>query len=599
MIRFNEESIRLEPQQSTTIVGFRGTTIIWETISVDSTKGWCQAHYEKLSPTEGEIVIQVTQNDGEDRTAIVNIIAEDTIDGEQTYSIEVNQEGLGQKPYFKLNPESVKISSAEQYVSVKVESDRVENVITVINNDWIKEVNKYKYKVDYNPRDQRVGTVTYTVYYSGGKVDTKTFTITQAGADKEIILSNSDFVVDYQKQTVQIFATLRGISEFNMVSSEISDWATVTVNNAQDLQSSVITVDLSYNSSRFDRSITIVVGNDLINATIHITQKGNVGYEEFPIWKDTIINLDGNTLYRIVDSENKVIYQGRTYGGEIYINRLLRSYVDDNVDIISPIEVGGRFMSNNSYKTFKVQVTYGGDFADYYIVRTYYDYSYENTDNRQLSKPISTILDDRQIFLFTGFNSYKDSSQTLVFQNNPPNPHMSGGITRHFKLDKGIYTYMYDKLIPTQVVVDYSGDAKYFKVKRTCAKYACYYLNKYGGWDSMLFMGRSAKESAVNTTSQFKKDVNNSTKEFQYTDYQRVKKISYKLNTNYLTDAQSAMMHNLLDSNKVYLHNLETGEVFPVTIATNKYEVKTYFNQKRKLYTYTIEFTKSQEQVIR
>ena len=137
MIRFNEESVRLEPQQSTTIVGFRGTTIIWETISVDSTKGWCQAHYEKLSPTEGEIVIQVTQNDGEDRTAIVNILAEDTIDGEQAYSIEVNQEGLGQKPYFRLNPESVKISSAEQYVSVKVESDRVENVITVVNNDLI------------------------------------------------------------------------------------------------------------------------------------------------------------------------------------------------------------------------------------------------------------------------------------------------------------------------------------------------------------------------------------------------------------------------------------------------------------------------------
>ena len=58
-------------------------------------------------------------------------------------------------------------------------------------------------------------------------------------------------------------------------------------------------------------------------------------------------------------------------------------------------------------------------------------------------------------------------------------------------------------------------------------------------------------------------------------------------------------MLNLLDSNKVYLHNLETGEIFPVTIETNSYEVKTYFNQKRKLYTYTIEFTKSQEQVIR
>ena len=152
-------------------------------------------------------------------------------------------------------------------------------------------------------------------------------------------------------------------------------------------------------------------------------------------------------------------------------------------------------MSNNSYKTFKVQVTYGGDFVDYYIVRTYYDYSYENTDNRQLSKPISTIIDDRQIFLFTGFNSYKDDSQTLMFWNYTPSPHIPGGITRYFQLDKGIYTYMYDKLVPNRIVVDYSGDSKYFTVKRTCAKYACYYLNKYGGWDSMLFMGRSTKDS--------------------------------------------------------------------------------------------------------
>ena len=106
-----------------------------------------------------------------------------------------------------------------------------------------------------------------------------------------------------------------------------------------------------------------------------------------------------------------------------------------------------------------------------------------------------------------------------MFWNYTPSPHIPGGITRYFQLDKGIYTYMYDKLVPNRIVVDYSGDSKYFTVKRTCAKYACYYLNKYGGWDSMLFMGRSTKESAANTISQFKKDVNNSTKEFQYTDY--------------------------------------------------------------------------------
>ena len=128
MIRFNEESVRLEPSASTMMVGFRGSTIIWETMSVESNKEWCQAHYERLSPTEGEIVIQVTQNDEEDRTALVNVLAEDTIDGQQTYTIEVNQEGHGQKPYFRLYPESVKISSAEQYVSVNVESEKVENV---------------------------------------------------------------------------------------------------------------------------------------------------------------------------------------------------------------------------------------------------------------------------------------------------------------------------------------------------------------------------------------------------------------------------------------------------------------------------------------
>lgn len=599
MIRFNEESIRFTPTRNTGIIRYRGTTIDWGSILVDTNKEWCTVTNTKETSTEGILTISVEANNtNEDRTALVRMYANDTLDGEQQYIIEVNQEGNSISPYFNINPVEINIDSAEQYFYTTYEAYRVNDIVATINADWIVETDPFRYKADYNPTLKRSATIDYTAYFDNGTIQRRTLTVTQTGTQKQVILSKNVVVTDYNEQTVLVTADIEGLSTFSVLSSDIGAWADVNVDVNDDVTFAQISIAIQYNQTNFNREGSIKLGDDDISVVINVSQKANVYYLEFPIWKDTTVSFEGNTLYKVFDGD-KLIYQGRTYGGDVYINRILKSYVEDNVDITSPIEFGGRFMSNNSYKTFKIQIPIDGEYTDYYIVRTYLDYSYENTDNHQLSKPISTILDDRQIFLFTGLNSYKDDSQTLMFQNYTPHPHISGGITRYFQLEKGIYTYMYDKLVPSGVIVDYSGDVKYFKVKRTCAKYACYYLNKYGGWDSMLFVGRSTKESAANTISQFKKDVDNSTKEFQYTDYQRVKKISYKLNTNYLTDAQSAMMHNLLDSNKVYLHNLETGEIFPVTIVTNSYEVKTYFNQKRKLYTYTIDFTKSQEQVIR
>lgn len=589
MVRFNEESIRFAPDGGEQIVRFRGASIDWEHIELETNAQWIEAEWKKETDTEGIVTITLEKNTDDDRTTVIVMYITDVIDGRQRYEIVVNQEGHVEAPYFTITTDSFRLSSAEQVFFTGYDVYRVDNIVSQLPS-WITENDPFRYTAAYNSGAERTGTIVLTAYCDDNTTITREITVYQANADEEVIFPSTDIEADYSQQDMEIIASSRGIIKYELVST-LPDWLTA------DLNLNVDTIDLNlhfdYNSTNFDRSAEVTyLFNDKIEITLSIIQKANVDYLEFPIWKDTKLKFEyPNINYRILEGDN-VLYQGRCYGDEVYINRILKSYIENKIDF-SGIEFGGKLLDNESYKTFKVQVSLGDTYSDKYIVRTWYDYSYEDSNNHFLSDPISNVIDYRQIFVASTFNSYKDGEQNFLYYDN------IGQLTRMFTLEKGVYTYVNDEPRIGEIILDYSGSERRFKVKCTNARYACYYLNTRGGWDSMLFLGRSAVTNRNNTISQYKSDFDNSTKDFQNIDYQKVTKISHKLNTNYLTDEQSKKMHNLLDSTKVYLHNLETGRIFPVTIKTNSYEVKTYWNQKRKLFTYQIEFEESQEQTIR
>jgi hypothetical protein len=129
-----------------------------------------------------------------------------------------------------------------------------------------------------------------------------------------------------------------------------------------------------------------------------------------------------------------------------------------------------------------------------------------------------------------------------------------------------------------------------------CSKYCLYYLNAYGGWDSFLINGND-KETDTITSYKYMKNADNTKKQFALNNYLNVISKKYSLKTDWLNDDEASRMYHLLESTEVWLHNLETDEITPVIITNKTCEYKTFKNNGRKKFYYTIDVEASQERI--
>ena len=128
----------------------------------------------------------------------------------------------------------------------------------------------------------------------------------------------------------------------------------------------------------------------------------------------------------------------------------------------------------------------------------------------------------------------------------------------------------------------------YYIINDCASKYAIYYLNKYGGWDSFLIEGFvTEKQSFARNT--VKRDYNNSTLQLGTTQYLTEITDGYELHTGWLNEHESkTLAENLFQSNRLFLHNIETDEIIPILITDAEAATKTRKNSARKLLNYTI-----------
>ena len=135
---------------------------------------------------------------------------------------------------------------------------------------------------------------------------------------------------------------------------------------------------------------------------------------------------------------------------------------------------------------------------------------------------------------------------------------------------------------------------KNYKIALTCCRYCIYYLNKFGGWDSMLFKGKELKTDNIERLSS-KQNYRSMTNDFGQVDYMTKINERWSLNTSYLDDGQSSRMSHLIETNRAYLHDLVDNKIYPINIINSTCELKTYKNQGRKMAVYTIEVKSSQD----
>ena len=385
-----------------------------------------------------------------------------------------------------------------------------------------------------------------------------------------------------------------------------SDTSMVNIKNSDtNLTKSRLVFDLKENTSLYSRQCTITVtatsADTTKSITIDVRQKG---FEFTPIWKDTdykISTFNEYVEYEITNDSN-VLYSGKAYKLPseqdiiiININKICSSSLSSTIE--------NAFMSNTKYqfvpshKRFILNIN--DDLVNAY--NFYNSYSYDsltinNEDCVNLSFPINNIIDTRQYFVNSffyplvkaGSGNYSylryslDADRGADYSSSVDvSTNQQCVITDKNINNAGTLTIYYNGLTST-------GDTMTYQVKDTCCKYCLYYINAYGGWDSFLINGNDKRTDDV-TRYNYIRAVNNTTTNHSTVNYFNTYKPTYRLYTHYLSDDEASRMFHLLESNTVYLHNLEENKVIPVTINTKSVEYKTFTNNGKQKFYYEIE----------
>ena len=357
-----------------------------------------------------------------------------------------------------------------------------------------------------------------------------------------------------------------------------------------DLDSGLITVSYGANDSEIAKSQTFTVtgmstGGNVISATFTITQ-GGTGLPVAPIWRDYVLSLPSSNLGYInytISYDGTIVYTGRAYSMgsndiELYFNHLCKSFLSNRIDFTEGFQSVMDWIGS-----FTITSPELGNIT---TVNFYEDYSYENrplSNVMSLNNPIiNEVVEGAYVpfsFFVTGGSGnvpvLENGTQITAFTINDNEQH------RYFLEAELGKTY------------DVLG-ARYKTIPMCDARYSLYYVNSYGGVDVLPFKGRSFKKTDTITRYNYSRSFRNNTLEFENVNYMNEIKPAWELNTSYMVDSQASKMHELVESTIVYLYDALEQTYTPVVMTDKKLEYKTYFNQGRKFYTYTINVEESQ-----
>ena len=145
---------------------------------------------------------------------------------------------------------------------------------------------------------------------------------------------------------------------------------------------------------------------------------------------------------------------------------------------------------------------------------------------------------------------------------------------------------------PTATSVEIGGNT--YQVGGGCGQYAIYYVNAYGYWDTLAVLGKTKEtDNIVRHTSDL---LYNNAIAYARARSNYVNEITKRFTfyTHWLTDAQSARMHHLLNSPKVLLHDVAAGIIRPLVLTGSSTEHK-----RNGLNQYTIEAELAQQRLRR
>lgn len=336
-----------------------------------------------------------------------------------------------------------------------------------------------------------------------------------------------------------------------------------------------------------------------------------------PIWKDKFIEIGSSDYaqYRIsVHDTGDVIYTGKAYMKPeetdiaIRINDICADYLENVLPNLSQTE----FSRITLPVTFDIEVFDGDDWVVETSVEFLYDWSYDyayDVETMGMSFPITGRIDLRMPIVWTGYDVSEVDATIYLKDGTSFDVTIPVEISADFNDDfnndfarsamsAGSGTAVF---LPSQwgdvdrVEVGQST----FKVVTECAKYALYYVNAYGGWDTLLVEGNHLESDNLTRYTREMVYDNREISNRGKVNYANEVTKTFTLHTGWLPGDRGEMMHHLINSTNVYLYDIPGGKMIPVTIGETTCEYKNYKNQGNKLVDYTIQVEVAQNRTRR
>ena len=313
-----------------------------------------------------------------------------------------------------------------------------------------------------------------------------------------------------------------------------------------------------------------------------------------PIWKGYTVSKQtkDDSLSYIIKCDGVTIYTGKAYkrpgASDISFNigDVCAPFLSSNAEIATAAT--GFMAINEMQRTFVVEDLSGTVLATVDFTN---DWSYKGSTPNFASDPVQQKVDPRQLLLASMYEASKVIAQTEG--SSPQTQTLYDG-------DPASGVACVDILSgATSVTVSVNSaggtSAKTYDVVKPCARYALYYVNAFGGWDSLLTAGNDKRVDNY-TRSTYKKvyspaDLSDRGAVNYRNDIER----TISLVTDWLTDEESARMYHLFGSTNVLLHDLVDDIIRPVTITAKSWTEKSFRNNGAKLVNYQIDVTIAQD----
>lgn len=314
----------------------------------------------------------------------------------------------------------------------------------------------------------------------------------------------------------------------------------------------------------------------------------------YPIWKNVMVTSSITPLNYTVLLNDVEVYKGTAHKMP---GALATSFNLSNIakDYLSSKVVIGETTSQEvlTWKgVFKVVNSSGLTLATHTL---YNDWSYGIEYRKSvisLAEPIMDYVDPRQLIV-TSVGNLSQSTSAVVSITVDGNNRFTGNVNNLMTISSKLLS---DADVGSTITISGANSPlKTLEIKHTNAKYCIYYMNAHGGYDSFLVRGNSMRSDTYNRTNVVR-SVSDAQQHSKDTILNSIT-AKWELYTDYLTDVQYQRLHHLLGSTSVYLHDLESDEITPVTITNNITNYQTYSNQGRKLSYVKIDVESAQERM--